>query len=140
MHTDPEHEPSQNAQPHGAQTARLEVGDQVTVEILAPAHGGHFIARHEGQVLFVRHAIPGEQVVVEVTSVVSKVTRADVIEVLKPSPYRVVAPCSYARPGGCGGCDFQHIDIAYQRELKAAIVTEQFERLGKISANRRIPR
>ena len=66
-----------------ADRPRLEVGERVTVEILAPAHGGHFIARHEGQVLFVRHAIPGEKVVVEVTSVVSKVTRADVVEVLE---------------------------------------------------------
>ncbi len=110
----------------------LEVGDRVTVDILAAAHGGHFIARHEGQVLFVRHAIPGERVVVEVSSVASKVTRADVVEVLEPSTHRVPAPCDFARPDGCGGCDFQHIEISHQRELKAAIITEQFERLGKI--------
>ena len=112
---------------------RLQVGEQVVVDIVAAAHGGHFIARHEGQVLFVRHAIPGERVRVEVTSVVSKVTRADVVEVLTPSDHRVAAPCEFARPGGCGGCDFQHIDIAYQREMKAAIITEQFERLGKMN-------
>jgi len=111
---------------------RLEVGDRVTVDIVAAAHGGHFIARHEGQVLFVRHAIPGERVLVEVTSVVSKVTRADVVEVLEASPHRVEAPCEFARPDGCGGCDFQHIEISHQRELKAAIVAEQFERLGKM--------
>ena len=112
---------------------RLVVGDRVSVDILAPAHGGHFIARHEGQVLFIRHGIPGERVLVEVTSVVSKVTRADVVEVLEASPHRVQAPCSFARPGGCGGCDFQHIEISHQRELKAAIITEQFERLGKMN-------
>ena len=116
-----------------ADRPRLEVGERVTVEILAPAHGGHFIARHEGQVLFVRHAIPGEKVVVEVTSVVSKVTRADVVEVLEASAFRVEAPCEFARADGCGGCDFQHIEIAHQRDLKAAIVTEQFERLGKLN-------
>ena len=116
-----------------ADRPRLEVGERVTVEILAPAHGGHFIARHEGQVLFVRHAIPGEKVVVEVTSVVSKVTRADVVEVLEASPFRVEAPCTFARADGCGGCDFQHIAITHQRDLKAAIVTEQFERLGKLN-------
>ena len=111
---------------------RLQVGDQVTVDILGPAHGGHFIARHEGQVLFVRHAIPGERVLVEVTSVVSKVTRADVVDVLEPSVHRVSPPCQFSGAGGCGGCDFQHIEIGYQRELKAAIVAEQFARLGKI--------
>ncbi len=115
-----------------AERPRLEVGDRVTVDILAPAHGGHFIARHLGQVLFVRHAIPGEQVIVEVTSIVSKVVRADVVEVLVASPHRVAAPCTFARPGGCGGCDLQHIEISHQRQLKAAIITEQFGRLGKI--------
>jgi len=120
-----DHQPTQERE-------RLQVGDRVTVDILGPAHGGHFIARHEGQVLFVRHAIPGERVVVEVTSVVSKVTRADVVDVLEPSSHRVSPPCEFSGAGGCGGCDFQHIEIGYQRELKAAIVTEQFARLGKI--------
>jgi tRNA/tmRNA/rRNA uracil-C5-methylase (TrmA/RlmC/RlmD family) len=120
-----DHQPTQERE-------RLQVGDRVTVDILGPAHGGHFIARHEGQVLFVRHAIPGERVVVEVTSVVSKVTRADVVDVLEPSAHRVSPPCEFSGAGGCGGCDFQHIEIGYQRELKAAIVTEQFARLGKI--------
>lgn len=122
-----------NAEDKQPRPKRLEVGERVVVEILAPAHGGHFIARHEGQVLFVRHAIPGERVLVEVTSVVSKVTRADVVEVITPSAHRVSAPCEFARPDGCGGCDFQHIDIGYQREMKAAIITEQFERLGKMN-------
>ena len=120
-----DHQPTQERE-------RLQVGDRVTVDILGPAHGGHFIARHEGQVLFVRHTIPGERVVVEVTSVVSKVTRADVVDVLEPSAHRVSPPCEFSGAGGCGGCDFQHIEIGYQRELKAAIVTEQFARLGKI--------
>jgi len=120
-----DHQPTQERE-------RLQVGDRVTVDILGPAHGGHFIARHEGQVLFVRHAIPGERVVVEVSSVVSKVTRADVVDVLEPSSHRVSPPCEFSGTGGCGGCDFQHIEIGYQRELKAAIVTEQFARLGKI--------
>ncbi len=110
----------------------LAVGDQVEVEIIAAAHGGHFIARHRGQVLFVRHGIPGEKVRVEVTSVLSKVTRADVIEVLSASPHRVEAPCEFAHPGGCGGCDFQHITLAYQLEVKASLIREQFSRIGKI--------
>ena len=78
---------------------RLQVGDRVTVDILGPAHGGHFIARHAGQVLFVRHAIPGERVVVEVSSVVSKVPRADVVEVLEASDHRVSPPCEFSGAG-----------------------------------------
>ncbi len=111
---------------------RLSVGDRVTVEIGNVAHGGHFIARHNGQVIFVRHGITGEKAVIEITSTSSKVVRADVVEVLEASPARVEAPCSYAHPGGCGGCDFQHIDLAFQRELKRRVVIEQFSRLGGI--------
>ena len=110
----------------------LKVGDRITVEIGPVAHGGHFIARHLGQVIFVRYGITGEEAVVEITSVSSKLARADVVEVIKASKDRVVPPCKYAVPGGCGGCDFQHIDIAAQSELKRSVIREQFSRLGKI--------
>ena len=67
------------------------------------AHGGHCVARHEGQVVFVRHALPGERVRAVVTSRTSKFLRADAVEVLLPAPGRVTPPCRYAHPGGCGG-------------------------------------
>ena len=111
---------------------RLAVGDQVEVEIGNVAHGGHFIARHEGQVIFVRHGITGERAIIEITHVTSKIARADVIKVIDPSPARVDAPCKYATPELCGGCDFQHIDLAFQRELKRRVVVEQFKRIGGI--------
>lgn len=109
---------------------RLVVGQQITVDIQAIAHGGHCVARFENQVVFVRYAIPGERVVACVTSVNSKMARADAISIITPSPHRVEAPCKYARPGGCGGCDFQHIDLEYQRTLKSEVIVEQFSRLG----------
>lgn len=95
------------------------------------AHGGHFIARpDDGPVLFVRHALPGERVRVEVTERKSGFWRADAVEILEASPDRVEPPCPYARPGACGGCDLQHAAPAAQRELKAAVVREQLGRLG----------
>ena len=109
---------------------RLAVGDQIEVEIGNVAHGGHFIARHEGQVIFVRHGITGERALIEITQVTSKIARADVMKVLEASPARVEAPCKYAKPELCGGCDFQHIDLAFQRELKRRVVVEQFKRIG----------
>jgi tRNA/tmRNA/rRNA uracil-C5-methylase (TrmA/RlmC/RlmD family) len=110
----------------------LKVGDRITVEIGPIAHGGHFIARHKGQVIFVRYGITGEEAVVEITSTSSKLARGDAIEILKPSEDRVVPPCKYAVPGGCGGCDFQHIEISAQLELKRSVIREQFSRLGRI--------
>ena len=105
------------------------VGEKFEVELGPVAHGGHVVARHEGRVIFVRHGIPGELVIVEVTGVSKNFARGDVIEVLVPSEHRVEPPCRFAKE--CGGCDFQHIDVAQQRNLKKAVIIEQFARLAK---------
>jgi tRNA/tmRNA/rRNA uracil-C5-methylase (TrmA/RlmC/RlmD family) len=115
-----------------AKKRAFKVGEKFTTTIEKVAHGGHFIARHEGAVFFIRHGIPGEQVVVEVTSTGKSFNRGDVLEVIQPSPDRVKAPCSYAHRLGCGGCDFQHIAISRQRELKSDVITEQFARIAKM--------
>ena len=111
----------------------LVVGQLIEVEIEKVAHGGHFIARHEGCVIFVRHAIPGEKCQIEITSVGSSFNRADVVNVLTPSPDRVSAPCEFAHRSGCGGCDFQHIAPERQLKLKAEVITEQFARIAKLN-------
>ena len=115
-----------------ASTKGVAVGDVFEASIEKIAHGGHFIARHEGAVFFVRHAIPGEKCRVVVTSTGSSFNRADVIEVLEPSSVRVPPPCAYAHRNGCGGCDFQHISVEYQRTLKASVIAEQFFRIAKL--------
>jgi len=95
------------------------------------AHGGHCVARHEGRVVFVRHTLPGERVVVEVTEDRhAGFCRADAVEVVEAAPERVERPCPYSGPGKCGGCDWQHVSHAGQLELKAAVVREQLSRLA----------
>ena len=95
------------------------------------AHGGHCVARHEGRVVFVRHTLPGERVVVEVTEDRQKgFCRADAVEVLEAAPDRVERPCPYSGPGKCGGCDWQHVGHEGQLRLKAAVVREQLSRLA----------
>ncbi len=96
------------------------------------AHGGWCVARHEGRVVFVRHALPGERVIAEITEESAKFLRADAVEILEPSPDRVVPPCPYAGPGRCGGCDWQHATLDAQRRLKAQVVAEQLQRLAGI--------
>ncbi|HUR04471.1 MAG TPA: class I SAM-dependent RNA methyltransferase [Nonomuraea sp.] len=96
------------------------------------AHGGWCVARHEGRVVFVRHALPGERVIAEVTEETTRFLRADAVQVLDPSPDRVVPPCPFAGPGRCGGCDWQHATLEAQRGLKAAVVAEQLSRLAGI--------
>ena len=113
-------------------SSTLKTGDLVQVTIEKVAHGGHFIARHDGAVIFVRHAIPGENCTIQITSTGSSFNRADVVSVQTPSEFRVVAPCSFAHRNGCGGCDFQHISVDHQRQLKSDVITEQFSRIAKI--------
>ncbi len=112
------------------------VGSRFDVEVGPVAHGGHFVARvptgldDREMVVFVRHALPGEQVSVEITEHSGSFLRGDAVEVATPSPQRVPAPCPLAHPGGCGGCDFQHVELAEQRKLKGAVVAEQLARLA----------
>jgi len=110
----------------------MQIGDRIDVDVTAIAHGGHCVARHEGQVIFVRHAIPGERVTVEITDITRSFARGNCVVVIDSSPHRVKAPCRYATPHGCGGCDFQHVDLSHQRALKSQIIAEQFKRLAKM--------
>jgi len=113
----------------------LDWTDQVLeLQVDAVAHGGHCVARHDGRVVFVRHALPGERV----RAVVDEdggggFCRADAVAVLSASPDRVAAPCSWARAGGCGGCDLQHVTPAAQRTWKAQVLAEQLRRLAGVS-------
>lgn len=108
----------------------LDVGSVVEASIGPVAHGGHFVARVDGRVIFVRHALPGEVVSVRITDDKGRFLLGDAIEVLSASPDRVAAPCRYAHADGCGGCDFQHVALPAQRSLKAAVVREQLQRLA----------
>jgi tRNA/tmRNA/rRNA uracil-C5-methylase (TrmA/RlmC/RlmD family) len=110
----------------------LSVGQIIRATLEKVAHGGHFIARYEGAVIFVRHGIPGEEVDIEITGTGSSFNRGDVVTVITPSPDRVSAPCRFAHRSGCGGCDFQHIAPARQRLLKSDVITEQFARIAKM--------
>jgi tRNA/tmRNA/rRNA uracil-C5-methylase (TrmA/RlmC/RlmD family) len=95
------------------------------------AAGGACVARAEdGRVVFVRHALPGETVRVEVTSETTRFLRADAVEVLEPSAERVAAPCPYAGPGLCGGCDWQLALPETQLRLKTQLVREHLSRLA----------
>jgi tRNA/tmRNA/rRNA uracil-C5-methylase (TrmA/RlmC/RlmD family) len=112
----------------------LAFGDEVEVDVTVIAHGGHCIARHDGQVLFVRHTIPGERVLARVTETGAgeRFVRADAVAVLEASPDRVTPPCPWAGPGLCGGCDLQHVALHRQRALKADVVREQMARLAHL--------
>ena len=103
------------------------------LEAGAIAAGGGCVARaDDGRVVFVRHCLPGEHVLAAITEESKSYLRADAIAISQPSPDRVEPPCSYAGPGRCGGCDWQHVSLSAQRELKADLVAQQLRRLAGI--------
>jgi len=108
-------------------------GQVVRVTATDVAHGGWCVARPEdGPVIFIRHALPGETVMARITEVTSRLARAEAVDIVTASPDRVEPPCPYARPGACGGCDWQHATLSAQRELKAAVIRQQLRRLAAL--------
>lgn len=97
------------------------------------AVGGEAVAREaSGRVVFVSGALPGETVTAELVEEKASFARGSVVEVLTPSPDRVEPPCPNVALG-CGGCDWQHIDVDAQRRLRLGIVTDVLARTGKVA-------
>ena len=106
----------------------LTPGEEMAVAIEKPAAGGRMIARHDGQILLVAGAIPGERVTVRIDRVEKRLAFASATRILEPSPDRrdgVPDPL-------CGGCVYAHIAYARQVVLKAGIIADAFTRIGRI--------
>jgi tRNA/tmRNA/rRNA uracil-C5-methylase (TrmA/RlmC/RlmD family) len=101
----------------------------------APANGGSCVARHDGRVVFVRYALPGERVRVRVTADRGSYWHAETIEVIEPSADRIASLCPIAGVDGAGCCDLAFVDPAAGRALKAEVVSNQLARLGNYQWN-----
>lgn len=104
---------------------------ELTLTTDAPANGGSCVAHHEGRVVFVRYALPGERVRVRVTADRGSYWHAEVIEVIDAAPGRVASLCPIAGVDGAGCCDLAFAAPEVARTLKAQVVANQLERLGK---------
>ena len=100
------------------------------VEIGPAVAGGRCLARHEGKVVLVAGALPGERVRARVTRNEKKWAEADAIELLTTSPERREPPCPHA--ADCGGCDFQHASRGVQMTMKRDVVLDAFRRIGHL--------
>jgi tRNA/tmRNA/rRNA uracil-C5-methylase (TrmA/RlmC/RlmD family) len=117
-------------------------GQQLTLRIEKVAHGGIFVARHDGRVVFVSHVLPGELVkAVVFEDRGGSFCRAEPLAILEPSADRVPhfwkeasAPESDRSlgVGGAGGTEFGHIALPRQRELKADVIEEALQRMAGI--------
>ncbi|OBK50655.1 class I SAM-dependent RNA methyltransferase [Mycobacterium kubicae] len=109
---------------------RAAVREDLTLVTGAPANGGSCVAHHDGRVVFVRYALPGERVRARVTAERGSYWHAEALEVLDPSPDRIEPLCQIAGVDGAGCCDLAFADPEAVRKLKGEVVANQLERLG----------
>ena len=110
--------------------AQNSKADTIEVEIERIVPGGAGFAHAEGRTIFVSLAAPGDIVRVRLERTRGKVGFASIIEILKPSPFRVEPPCPYF--GRCGGCDFQQLNYETQLATKVDIIRDCLHRIGRI--------
>lgn len=94
------------------------------------ANGGSCVARHDGRVIFVRYALPGETVRVRVTDERGSYWHAEAFEIIEASTDRVDSLCGIAGVDGAGCCDLAFAEPDAARRLKGAVVANQLARLG----------
>ncbi|MCK5832747.1 23S rRNA (uracil(1939)-C(5))-methyltransferase RlmD [bacterium] len=107
-----------------------KLGEKIEVKIESPAFGGFGVARHDGIVIFVRYAYPGEVVIAEITKRKKTALFADQVDVIEASQYRKKPPCEVF--GICGGCSLQDLDFEAQFSLKVEVVEDCLRHIGKL--------
>lgn len=113
----------------------IAAGEIVEVRAEKPAAGGRMIARHEGEIILVAGAIPGERVRARITRAEKRVAFADAVQVVEPSPDRRDTDGNAA----CGGCLYAHVSYTRQVQLKGEIIEDAFLRIGRIPLPERVP-
>jgi tRNA/tmRNA/rRNA uracil-C5-methylase (TrmA/RlmC/RlmD family) len=114
------------------------LGTEVEVDVTNVAHGGVAVARHDGRVIFVSDAIPGERVRARITEDSKKsFWRAETVSVVTASEHRQphiwsAASIDRAPEDRPGGAEFGHIEISHQRELKRQVLADSLKRMAGI--------
>ncbi len=93
--------------------------------------GGETIARlPDGRAVFIPFSVPGEKIEIQLVEDKERYARAEIIEIVESSPDRIKARCPHFQE--CGGCQYQHLPYQHQLDLKAEVLRDQLERLGKL--------
>lgn len=106
----------------------LTLDSEIISTIEKPVAGGRMLARHEGQIVFVAGAIPGERARVRIDRIQKQLAFGNVIAVLDASPDRRAADVDWA----CGGSLYAHIAYERQRQLKSEVIADAFARIAKM--------
>ncbi|MGB9892237.1 23S rRNA (uracil(1939)-C(5))-methyltransferase RlmD [Thermodesulfovibrio yellowstonii] len=101
---------------------------EIEITLTGIAHLGEAIGKHNGKVVFVPYAIPGETVKAKIIKDEKDYCRAEILDIIEPSFFRENPPCKLFSI--CGGCSFQHVAYSYQIKLKEIVVMEQLKRIG----------
>lgn len=127
----------------GKLEGRVSKGEILNLKLVSMTQGGEAMGRDvNGRVVFVPYAIAGEEVIVEIVESKKDFARARLVEIVVPSPARLMPRCEhFGQPGrgeatsppqSCGGCQWQHIAYDAQLKFKTEIVREQFARIGRM--------
>jgi tRNA/tmRNA/rRNA uracil-C5-methylase (TrmA/RlmC/RlmD family) len=117
------------------------VGAELELDVTNVAHGGIFVARHEGRVVFVSDTLPGERVRARLTEANKKsFWRAETVEVLGAAPERqphvwAAAAIERAPEDRAGGAEFGHIELGFQRELKRRVLADALQRMAGVETD-----
>jgi len=106
----------------------MAVGDIWKLRLESIAPGGDALGRVEGKPIFVERGAPDETVCCRTIEERGTWARAELLEIIEPSPVRIAGLCPFY--GECGGCNLQHIDYDAQISAKAAILKDSFARIG----------
>ena len=107
---------------------KLQQGQVVELDITDLNTSGDGVGRHEGRVVFVPDTVTGDRAIAKIVQSKAKFARAKVTQLLDSSPHRIRPSCIVADK--CGGCQWQHIDLDYQREAKRQQIVQTFQRIG----------
>ena len=104
----------------------MKINDEIEVKIEKIADSG--IARYDGLVVFVENSCPEDVLKVKITKVNKNFAQAKILEILKPSPYRIQPFCPMQKV--CGACQIQFVDYDYQLKIKKQIVQDAISKIG----------
>ena len=108
-----------------------------SVNISAAAAEGKAIARHDGKVIFIPFAAPGDVADIKVTKQKKSYAEAEMVKLIEASPMRTQATCSHF--GKCGGCKWQHVQYESQLSFKDTQVKDDLQRIAKVDVEEILP-
>ena len=110
-----------------------DIGNQHEIQLTNLTYSASAVGRIDGVVTFVHRGAPGETAQVEIAEVKKRHLHARINKIISPSPDRCRPPCSYFDVG-CGGCQWQHINVDIQLDAKAQVLIDALNRIGGLSS------